>query len=86
MHIKYYNLTKDVSCLGYTFCQRLDEGEYHCSAKKTTKRELVSLLKTIDEDSSLSSKERKKLLDQFYASNPAIFLQYFDERGIDEAV
>nr|XP_020651257.1 DEP domain-containing protein 7 [Pogona vitticeps] len=71
---------------GYTFCQRLDESEYHCSAKKTTKKELVSLLKTIDEDSSLSAKERKKLLDQFYASNPAIFLQYFDERGTDAAV
>ncbi|KAH0620858.1 hypothetical protein JD844_021704 [Phrynosoma platyrhinos] len=71
---------------GYTFCQRLNESEYHNSAKKTTKKELVSLLKTIDEDSSLSAKERKKLLDQFYASNPAIFLQYFGERGIDETV
>uniref|UniRef100_A0A670XZP5 DEP domain-containing protein 7 n=1 Tax=Pseudonaja textilis TaxID=8673 RepID=A0A670XZP5_PSETE len=66
----------------YTFCQRLDECEYHSSAKKTTKVELVSLLKTIDEDSSLSAKERKKLLDQFYTSNPTIFLQYFGERDI----
>ncbi|KAG8125838.1 hypothetical protein E2320_021047, partial [Naja naja] len=68
--------------IGYTFCQRLDECEYHFSAKKTTKAELVSLLKTIDEDSSLSAKERKKLLDQFYTSNPTIFLQYFGERNV----
>ncbi|XP_070618433.1 DEP domain-containing protein 7 [Erythrolamprus reginae] len=65
---------------GYTFCQRLDESEYHFSAKKTTKEELVSLLKAIDEDSSLSAKERKKLLDQFYTSYPRIFLQYFSDR------
>ncbi|XP_034273045.1 DEP domain-containing protein 7 [Pantherophis guttatus] len=68
--------------IGYTFCQRLDECEYHFSAKKTTKEELVSLLKTIDEDSSLPAKERKKLLDQFYTSNPTIFLQYFGERDV----
>lgn len=67
---------------GYTFCQRLDECEYHFSAKKTTKEELVSLLKTIDEDSSLSTKERKKLLDQFYTSNPTLFLEYFGERDV----
>ncbi|XP_060622525.2 DEP domain-containing protein 7 [Anolis sagrei] len=70
---------------GYTFCQRLDESEYTNSAKKTTKKELVCLLKTIDGDSSLPAKERKKLLDQFYASNPTIFLQYFGERCSDEA-
>ncbi|XP_013910139.1 PREDICTED: DEP domain-containing protein 7 isoform X2 [Thamnophis sirtalis] len=68
--------------IGYTFCQRLDECEYHFIAKKTTEEELVSLLKTIDEDSSLSAKERKKLLDQFYTSNPTIFLQYFGERDV----
>ncbi|KAF7245420.1 DEP domain-containing protein 7 [Varanus komodoensis] len=71
---------------GYTFCQRLDESDYHYSAKMTTKEELLSLLKTIDEDSSLSAKERKKLLDQFYTSNPAIFLQYFHEKATDKAV
>uniref|UniRef100_A0A8C5WWR6 DEP domain-containing protein 7 n=1 Tax=Laticauda laticaudata TaxID=8630 RepID=A0A8C5WWR6_LATLA len=66
----------------YTFCQRLDECGYHSSAKKTTKVELMSLLKTIHEDSSLSAKERKKLLDQFYTSNPTIFLQYFGETDV----
>ncbi|XP_061466520.1 DEP domain-containing protein 7 isoform X2 [Rhineura floridana] len=71
---------------GYTFCQQLDKNEYHCSAKKTTKEELLSLLKTIDEDSHLSARERKRLLDQFYTSNPAIFLQYFHDRDTERAV
>uniref|UniRef100_A0A8D0B230 DEP domain-containing protein 7 n=1 Tax=Salvator merianae TaxID=96440 RepID=A0A8D0B230_SALMN len=65
---------------GYTFCQRLDKSEYNYSTKKTTKEELLSLLKSIDQDSCLSAKERKKLLEQFYTSNPAIFLQYFKNR------
>lgn len=67
--------------LGYTFCKRLDESEYQYNAQKTTKDELLSLLKSIDEDSTLSAKERKKLLDQFYTSNPAIFLQYFGDKS-----
>lgn len=71
---------------GYTFCERLDEREYRCNAEKTTKDELVILLKSIDEDSKLSAKERKKLLTKFYTSNPAIFLQYFGDRTPDGAV
>ncbi|KAJ6665130.1 hypothetical protein lerEdw1_005361 [Lerista edwardsae] len=71
---------------GYSFCQRLDESEYRCSSERTTKEELVTLLKSIDEDSNLSAKERKKLLNQFYTSNPAIFLQYFGDRTPDGAV
>ncbi|XP_048339300.1 DEP domain-containing protein 7 [Sphaerodactylus townsendi] len=76
------------SCLGsaYTFCQRLDEGEYRYSAQKTTKDELLTLLKAIDEDTSLSAKKRKKMLDQFYTTNPAVFLQYFGDRTTDGAV
>ncbi|XP_077178028.1 DEP domain-containing protein 7 isoform X2 [Paroedura picta] len=75
---------KDSSlCSGYTFCQRLDESEYRYSAQKTTKDELLTLLKSIDEDTSLSAKKRKKMLNQFYATNPAIFLQYFDDRATD---
>ncbi|XP_060117085.1 DEP domain-containing protein 7 [Heteronotia binoei] len=75
---------KDSSlCSGYTFCQRLDESEYHYSAQKTTKDELLTLLKSIDEDISLSAKKRKKMLNQFFATNPAIFLQYFGDRTTD---
>lgn len=65
---------------GYTFCQKLDEREYRSNTEKTTKDELFSLLKAIDEDSKLSDKERKRLLDQFYSSNPSIFTQYFGDR------
>lgn len=65
---------------GYTFCQKLDEGEYRSNTEKTTKDELLSLLKTIDEDSKLSAKDRKRLLDQFHSSNPTIFMQYFGDR------
>lgn len=49
---------------GYTFCQKLDEREYRSTTEKTTKDELLSLLKAIDEDSKLSDKERKRLLGQ----------------------
>lgn len=65
---------------GYTFCQKLDEREYRSTTEKTTKDELLSLLKAIDEDSKLSDKERKRLLDQFHSSNPSIFMQYFGDR------
>ncbi|XP_030805695.1 DEP domain-containing protein 7 isoform X2 [Camarhynchus parvulus] len=65
---------------GYTFCQKLDEREYRSNTEKTTKDELFSLLKAIDEDSKLSDKERKRLLDQFHSSNPSIFMQYFGDR------
>uniref|UniRef100_A0A8C6ZBG0 DEP domain-containing protein 7 n=1 Tax=Nothoprocta perdicaria TaxID=30464 RepID=A0A8C6ZBG0_NOTPE len=65
---------------GYTFCQKLDESEYRSTTEKTTKDELLSLLKAIDEDSKLSDKERKRLLGQFHSSNPSIFMQYFGDK------
>uniref|UniRef100_A0A8D0GXY5 DEP domain-containing protein 7 n=1 Tax=Sphenodon punctatus TaxID=8508 RepID=A0A8D0GXY5_SPHPU len=66
--------------MGYTFCQRLDQNQYHYNVEKTTKDELLTLLKTIDEDSNLSAKERKRLLGQFHNSNPTIFMEYFGDR------
>ncbi|KAL8169803.1 UNVERIFIED_CONTAM: DEP domain-containing protein 7 [Gekko kuhli] len=78
---------KDSSlCSGYTFCQRLDESEYRYCAQKTTNDELLTLLKSVDEDMSLSAKKRKKMLNQFYVTNPAIFLQYFGDRATDGAM
>ncbi|XP_074086537.1 DEP domain-containing protein 7 [Macrotis lagotis] len=65
---------------GYAFCQRYDQSEYHNNTQKATKEELSSLLKTIDEDSKLSAKEKKKLLSQFYESHPNIFVEYFGDR------
>ncbi|KAM5247004.1 DEP domain-containing protein 7 [Ctenodactylus gundi] len=62
---------------GYIFCQRIDPSDYSTSTQKTSKDELLNLLKTIDEDSKLSAKEKKKLLGQFYKSHPNIFIEYF---------
>ncbi|XP_044536917.1 DEP domain-containing protein 7 [Gracilinanus agilis] len=65
---------------GYVFCQRHDQSEYHSNTQKATKEELLSLLKTIDEDSKISAKEKKKLLRQFYESHQNIFVEYFGDR------
>ncbi|XP_049745545.1 DEP domain-containing protein 7 [Elephas maximus indicus] len=62
---------------GYIYCQRIDQSDYPNSTQKATKDELLNLLKTIDEDSKLSAKEKKKLLGQFYKCHPNIFIEYF---------
>ncbi|XP_028622664.1 DEP domain-containing protein 7 [Grammomys surdaster] len=62
---------------GYIYCQRIDESEYSSNTKKKTKDQLLSLLKTIDEDSKLSAKEKTKLLGHFQKSHPDIFTEYF---------
>ncbi|XP_007941470.1 DEP domain-containing protein 7 [Orycteropus afer afer] len=64
---------------GYIYCQRIDQSDYPKSTQKTTKDELLNLLKTIDEDSKLSTKEKKKLLGQFYKCHPNIFIEYFGD-------
>ncbi|XP_036041376.1 DEP domain-containing protein 7 isoform X2 [Onychomys torridus] len=64
---------------GYIYCQRLDEGDYSGSTQKRTKDELLNLLKTIDEDSKLSAREKKKLLGQFHRTHPDIFNEYFGD-------
>ncbi|XP_003781588.1 DEP domain-containing protein 7 [Otolemur garnettii] len=63
---------------GYIYCKRIDESDYSSSTQKKTKDELLNLLKTINEDSKLSAKEKKKLLDHFYKSHPNIFIEYFE--------
>ncbi|XP_012505116.1 PREDICTED: DEP domain-containing protein 7 [Propithecus coquereli] len=64
---------------GYIYCQRIDQSDYSSSTQKTTKDELLHLLKTIDEDSKLSAKEKKKLLGHFYKCHPDIFIEYFGD-------
>nr|XP_012595315.1 DEP domain-containing protein 7 isoform X2 [Microcebus murinus] len=64
---------------GYIYCQRIDQSDYASSTQKTTKDELLNLLKTIDEDSKLSAKEKKKLLGHFYKCHPDIFIEYFGD-------
>ncbi|XP_006864934.1 PREDICTED: DEP domain-containing protein 7 [Chrysochloris asiatica] len=63
--------------IGYVYCQRIDQSDYSNSTQKTTRDELLNLLKTIDDDSKLSAKEKKKLLSHFYKCHPNIFIEYF---------
>ncbi|KAM3608592.1 uncharacterized protein V6R79_001378 [Siganus canaliculatus] len=62
---------------GSTFCQRVTSKTYADSTKNTTKQELWSLLNSIHLNTKISSKERKRLLGQFYQAHPEIFNQYF---------
>uniref|UniRef100_UPI00398ED710 DEP domain-containing protein 7 isoform X2 n=1 Tax=Pristiophorus japonicus TaxID=55135 RepID=UPI00398ED710 len=62
---------------GHTFCERLPRDVCESNMRKTTRDELLMLLKTIDENTKLSAKEKKKVLAQFNRSHPAIFIQYF---------
>ncbi|XP_007530156.1 DEP domain-containing protein 7 [Erinaceus europaeus] len=64
---------------GYIYCQRITPSDYSENKEKATKDELLNLLKTIDENSKLSAKEKKKLLSQFYKSHPNTFIEYFGD-------
>ncbi|XP_013867627.1 DEP domain-containing protein 7 isoform X2 [Austrofundulus limnaeus] len=50
----------------------------------TTNRELLVLLNNINLDTKISSKERKRLLRQFYQAHPEIFTQYFGDSAAIE--
>ncbi|KAM9860652.1 DEP domain-containing protein 7 isoform 2-T2 [Aulostomus maculatus] len=65
---------------GSTYCTRLSLNAYSENAQKTTKEELWSLLRTIHENPKLSTKEKRRLLGQFYKGHPEIFVQYFGNR------
>ncbi|XP_006642691.1 DEP domain-containing protein 7 isoform X2 [Lepisosteus oculatus] len=66
---------------GSTFCQRVSSQAYSETTLKTTKDELWVLLRTIHENPKLSTKEKKRVLGQFYKSHPDIFIQYFGNRA-----
>uniref|UniRef100_A0A3B4GM16 DEP domain-containing protein 7 n=1 Tax=Pundamilia nyererei TaxID=303518 RepID=A0A3B4GM16_9CICH len=53
---------------------------YSQNARKTTKEELVSLLRTVHESPTLSDKEKRRLLGQFYKGHSEIFVQYFGNK------
>ncbi|XP_068596063.1 DEP domain-containing protein 7-like [Brachionichthys hirsutus] len=52
------------------------------STKNTTNQELWVLLNNIYLDTKRSSRERKRLLRQFYGAHPEIFDQYFGESAL----
>lgn len=63
-----------------TYCTRLSAKDYSENAQKTTKEELLTLLRTVHENPKLSSKEKRRLLGQFYKGHPEVFIQYFGNR------
>uniref|UniRef100_A0A3Q3WZM3 DEP domain-containing protein 7 n=1 Tax=Mola mola TaxID=94237 RepID=A0A3Q3WZM3_MOLML len=65
---------------GLSYCTRVSAKAYSENAQKNTKEELWSLLRTIHENPKLSSKEKQRLLGQFYKGHPEIFVQYFGNR------
>lgn len=64
------------------FCHQVSGRTYLDSTKDTTKQELWNLLKSIHLDGKISSKERKRLLGQFYQAHPEIFNQYFGKLAV----
>uniref|UniRef100_H3C3L5 DEP domain-containing protein 7 n=1 Tax=Tetraodon nigroviridis TaxID=99883 RepID=H3C3L5_TETNG len=65
---------------GPAYCTRVSAEAYSEMGQKTTKEELWSLLRTIHENPKFSSKEKRRLLGQFYKGHPEIFVQYFGKR------
>ncbi|XP_038162645.1 DEP domain-containing protein 7 [Cyprinodon tularosa] len=62
---------------GTMYCSRVSTKEYSENGQKTTKEEILSLLRTIYENPKFSTKEKRRLLGQFYKAHPEIFIQYF---------
>uniref|UniRef100_A0A672R9N1 DEP domain containing 7 n=2 Tax=Sinocyclocheilus grahami TaxID=75366 RepID=A0A672R9N1_SINGR len=71
---------RDSSTTDTPFCQRVPRDTYTETMKDSTKNELYSLLKNIDENTKYPLKEKKRLLAQFYKGHPDIFMQYFGSR------
>ncbi|XP_026175416.1 DEP domain-containing protein 7 isoform X2 [Mastacembelus armatus] len=65
---------------GSTYCTRESPKAYSEKAEKTTKEELWALLRTVHENPKLSTKEKRRLLGQFYKGHPEIFVHYFGNR------
>lgn len=63
----------------YTFCKQIEKKTFVHSTKTTTNNELWKLLDSLQCNAQISSKERKRLLGQFYQAHPEIFNQYFGD-------
>lgn len=62
-----------------TFCQQVSKRTCLDSVKTTTNNELWKLLESINVNIQISSKERKRLLGQFYQAHPEVFNKYFGD-------
>ncbi|XP_029378251.1 DEP domain-containing protein 7-like [Echeneis naucrates] len=67
---------------GSMFCQQVSSRTFTDSTKTTTNQELRTLLNSIHENTTISAKERKRLLRQFYQAHPEIFNQYFGDSAV----
>ncbi|KAJ3593036.1 hypothetical protein NHX12_005374 [Muraenolepis orangiensis] len=65
---------------GPTYCRRVTGRDCAENAQRSTQNELRSLLQSIHQNSELSTKEKRRLLGQFYKGHPQIFVQYFGSR------
>lgn len=65
---------------GLSYCTRVSAKTFSDNAGKTTKEELLSLMQVIYEKPTLSSKDKTRLLGQFYKAHPQVFIQYFGNK------
>ncbi|KAJ0069540.1 hypothetical protein NL108_008489 [Boleophthalmus pectinirostris] len=65
-----------------TFCLQVSKRTYVDSTKTTTNDELWKLLDNIHCNIKISSKEKKRLLGQFYQAHPEVFNQYFGDSAV----
>ncbi|XP_077568736.1 DEP domain-containing protein 7 isoform X3 [Stigmatopora nigra] len=65
---------------GPTYCTKKSKKSYSENAEEYTKEELWSLLRTIHENPNMPSKEKRRLLAQFYKGHPDIFVKYFGKK------
>ncbi|XP_042266912.1 DEP domain-containing protein 7-like [Thunnus maccoyii] len=73
---------KQPDVTGSAFCQQVPSRTCTDSTKTTTNQELWTLLNSIHLDTKISTKERKRLLRQFYQAHPQIFNHYFGESAV----
>ncbi|XP_019960902.2 DEP domain-containing protein 7-like [Paralichthys olivaceus] len=67
---------------GSTLRQQVSSRTYTDATKETTKQELWALLNSINTNTKISAKERKRLLGQFYRGHPEIFNQFFGDSAV----
>ncbi|XP_055011523.1 DEP domain-containing protein 7-like isoform X2 [Boleophthalmus pectinirostris] len=73
---------KQVDETDSTFCLQVSKRTYVDSTKTTTNDELWKLLDNIHCNIKISSKEKKRLLGQFYQAHPEVFNQYFGDSAV----
>ncbi|XP_008313752.2 DEP domain-containing protein 4 [Cynoglossus semilaevis] len=61
----------------FTFCQQRTPQDYEDQREATTLESLKQLLQDISSNSSMSVKEKRRLLKEFEKHHPVVFLQHF---------